>query len=46
MKIYLFEDNTINADDFTLSTKNIDANGKISFADGVIERAETSENVE
>jgi hypothetical protein len=42
----LFDDDTINADDLTLSTKEIDANGKISFADGVIERAETSENVE
>jgi len=40
----LFEDNTINADELILSTKSIDVNGKISFADGVIERVETSEN--
>jgi len=35
----LFEDDTINADDLTLSTKNIDANGKISFEDDLIEKS-------
>jgi hypothetical protein len=39
----LFEDDSINADEVTLATKAIDANGKISFADGVIERAETDQ---
>jgi hypothetical protein len=39
----LFEDNSINADDFKLSTKNIDANGKISFEDDLIERAPSIE---
>jgi hypothetical protein len=35
----LFEDDTINADELTLSTKNIDANGKISFEDEIIEKS-------
>ncbi len=37
----LFEDDSINADEVTLSTKNIDANGKISFEDEIVERSET-----
>jgi hypothetical protein len=39
----LFEDDSINADELTLGTKNIDANGKISFADDIIERAPSIE---
>ncbi len=39
----LFEDNSISADDLTLNTKAIDSNGKISFADGVIERTDVDE---
>ena len=35
----LFEDDTINPDELTLSTKNIDANGKISFEDEIIEKS-------
>ena len=34
----LFDDDTIDADDLELSTKNIDANGKISFEDDLIDR--------
>ena len=39
----LFEDDSINADEVTLSTKPIDANGKISFEEGIIERAPSTE---
>ncbi|HCW06050.1 MAG TPA: hypothetical protein DGG95_01650 [Cytophagales bacterium] len=42
----LFEDDSINAEDLTLSTKNIDANGKISFEDEVIQRVEVEEKPE
>jgi len=39
----LFEDNTINADDLKLDSKIIDANGKISFTDEIVDRIDTSE---
>ncbi|MFA5366469.1 MAG: hypothetical protein WC333_00905 [Dehalococcoidia bacterium] len=42
----LFEDDSINAEDLTLSTKNIDANGKISFEDEIISRVEVEEKPE
>jgi hypothetical protein len=35
----LFEDDSINADDITLSTKEIDANGKISFAEDFVQKS-------